>query len=500
MPGWIWGGDPEAFFEHACLRFKRLSGDPPEWRVQTDETYLRQRRPGLVDVHHIAGPGTSRSNWQRLVDLPEGVAPPQLAPFVTEAIARLRQTAQESSSIVDLISSMRVELMTVSLDQLGEQARIVFEAMRDISFSDGQGDPPFSDASVHLIRRREELVHRMKLPQVMLRIESGLTAKELGNNHPSDHQALFAAANGLQSGTYLMDPYIRPLLGAISPSVWAFSSTRAKGPLIFGFGRAVSGARGDASELLQMLWQSNAKLERPKVAVSASMIDATISWWAGRLDRLLSVVSDLAIQCDREGLFSAARQLDVRLTVEQLFHRIASLQGALRDTETSRVLFFSVIDTLTWFTGKSFEKLCNLNDARKVLERLESALPSDVASLLLPNARRGVAALEELQAGFFIRRQRGTAMVELRGPGAFSSDVDPATAVSQYIGALRNAIHGYGAKRHIERTAALVSQHDGNIPDDLAYVGYLHFLNLLSSPDALALSLAAASRRAPLRA
>jgi hypothetical protein len=54
-----------------------------------------------------------------------------------------------------------------------------------------------------------------------------------------------------------------------------------------------------------------------------------------------------------------------------------------------------------------------LDVATKTLERLRTAIPPHAAELLLPGAERGVAALRNVQDGFYLLRQSGVPELEV---------------------------------------------------------------------------------------
>ena len=123
----------------------------------------------------------------------------------------------------------------------------------------------------------------------------------------------------------------------------------------------------------------------------------------------------------------------------------------------------------------------DLNNASKVLRRLEESIPEPAREVLLPAARRGVAALQKVQEGFFIRGADGRL--------ALSRDrlsVAPEVAAAEYLGALRDATHGFSTNRGTvaqrEKVARLLAIHDGHLHHDIGLLAWLYLLDLLSSP------------------
>ncbi|MFC3898039.1 hypothetical protein ACFOWZ_41785 [Lentzea rhizosphaerae] len=254
--------------------------------------------------------------------------------------------------------------------------------------------------------------------------------------------------------------------------------------IAYSLGQPASGTQGDAAELLQLLPVKAPLMtvRTPKPGPHAAT-DA-LNWWVAQLDEMFSVVSDPAVFSDAAGIHSAPRQMQAVLTAEQLFRRVASLQVSHRDLNARRVLLFTVLDTLTRLKGGDLGKLFNLSFARKTLEHLKETIPTEAAEILLPAAERAVKALEGVQDGFYLRRQLGTANVELAGSGGRIDRLAPEKAAAEYLTLLRNATHGHGTNKsaRVDRTNALLAHHTGHLPDDLDLLGYLYLLDVLARP------------------
>lgn len=389
-----------------------------------------------------------------------------------------------------MVNHARAVASVVQAEHLGDQTRLIAEGLRRVDGPDGWPEV-FANASVHLVLRQPELLTRLTLPSLILGVEAGITRRELAAAVSADSGIIFAAGHGLKTGLYTSEAYVRPLLGSLSPAVWGFAATRSKGVIIFGLGRAINGAPGDSSELLQLL-TSTEQQRRPSLPqIDAAAIAEALKWWVDRLDQLMSYVSDPAVHVDGTGKYSAIRQLEATLTVEQLFISMASLQGAYRDANAARTLAFTVLDSLYPFLGRSMEQMTDARNARAVLERVRGTMNRDAAKLLLPNAERGVAALDDVASGFYVRRRTGTPEVELSSPG-YRESISPGTAAAHYVKAIRNStMHGHLGRsgKNRSRIQALLSHHDGTIPADLAHIAWLHFLDFIADPDQVRLRL-----------
>ena len=203
------------------------------------------------------------------------------------------------------------------------------------------------------------------------------------------------------------------------------------------------------------------------------------------------MLTDPAVFTDNSGIYHPTKQLHALLTTEQLFRRVGSIQTGDRDATGRRVLLFTVADTLERLTGWSIETLCSLRFARQRLSNLEAQVPSTAAPVLLPGARRAVRALEMLHDGFHTRAHDGDTTITVPRADGGIDTLDLDRAAARYMGVLRNATHGHGAKSpDVALIAnALLAHHDGQLPHDLALLGYLYLLDVLSRPEDLALRL-----------
>ncbi|WP_405095564.1 hypothetical protein [Micromonospora sp. NBC_01412] len=290
-------------------------------------------------------------------------------------------------------------------------------------------------------------------------------------------ERVFSSSEHLIQGVMLFDTYIGPLLGALSPTFWAFSAHRASGPIIYSLGHTINGTRSGPSDFLHLLPSQGPARRTWSIAELAPLACSdAVAWWAARLDELFGTVSDLAVFADSNGIYSPRKHLQALLTVEQFFRRVSSILTSPRDVHAQRVLLFTVLDTVERLSGRDIGRLCHLPFAERKLNDLELSIPPSVSSVLLPLAKRAVAALRELQDGFFMHRSPASAQI-----AGLAKDV----AAARYVKVLRNATHGHGAKSaHLtDQTNALLAHHDGNIPHDLPLLGYLYLLDWITHPD-----------------
>jgi hypothetical protein len=298
---------------------------------------------------------------------------------------------------------------------------------------------------------------------------------------------VFASSFGLYDGVMLFDAYVAPLLAAGSPGIWAVNVVRSFGSLIFSLGTFISGTNGDASELLQLITTQGASesVRFPRLSESAG--PEALEWWVDRLNLMFAVLSNLATFVDQQGRYRPAKHLKALLTIEQVFRRTTSMLVAERDADARRTLLFTILDSLEGLRRTNLLTMCTLKHATKTLAELEELLPRGASEVLLPAARRAVAALQALQDGFFIRRQLRTSAVELHLSAGQVQSLSAEEASARYLKVLRDATHGHGSNKESASamTDALLAHHNGTIPHDIGLLGYLYLLDVLAHPERL---------------
>jgi hypothetical protein len=482
LPPWLGGNNLAQFLAEAGLHASRI-GSTDQWRVRTTERYARQR-PNLIMVDEAGNASQVRTLISHLVAISNDTGPNSVDG--SEVQRRIDHAAQTQDP-VDIIWAWLLSISTCPGSDLPELMAGIIDDLHNALSPEGR---------VHVIRRHgHELLHRSELAKVLLRIQHDppLRAGRLAGLHATHAagQLSFASSQDLTDGIFLLDAYLGPLLAALTPSIWAFSAHRQLGVIIYTLGQPLAGTEGDAAELLHVLPLQGDPTSFAVPTLSPGAGNAAIRWWTTRLNDLFGVLTDLAVFTDRNGDYHPIKHLHSRMTVEQLFRRVNSIQIARRDSNARRVLLFTVLDTLERLTGRPIEDLCLLRNVRKRLDTLRTDIPTEATEILLPVAERAVTALTELQDGFFMGHQPGGTLVHLTHRDDHVERVDAGVAAARYIKVLRNATHGHGAKHdnQVDQTNVLLAHHTGAIPADLALLGYLYLLDLLANPEQLRVKL-----------
>lgn len=491
VPPWIWGNNISGFLQAADLR--RSKADSAE--IQTVEAYER-RTPALVEsgpVVSISGKAQGSAEWLARFD-DSAIEAPVYAKVKDHPYFTPPET---SNPLVDLVEwSKRAAMFTPGVHLL-DQAKEIHVALHNATFNDSD-EKVFPGASILAVRRSESLVYRVKLSAVLLRasyderLRSGDAT--LLKEWSADGALVFGAGNGLTTGVMMLDAYLLPLMAALTPHVWGFPILRIHGTLVCSFGRAVSGIAQSPSGLLDTLYLPG---RHDKVDVlqfdDPNAPDAALHWWSAGLNRMFGVITDPVTFADTSGKLDINLAFQTLLTVEQIFRRIGSSQMADGDLFGRRAAMFSAIDALEGLTGYSPQLMLSPEHASKTLARVETAVSASAAEILLPSARRAVAALEDVATGFYSRNRDGTIPV-----GSGREPLDPRVAAAKYMYLLRNSTHGFSGKQALAGDGAgLLAAHTGDVHHDVGLLGWLYLLDMLAQPNRLRQMLSKRARRRP---
>jgi hypothetical protein len=359
-----------------------------------------------------------------------------------DVLAKRTERALASKDLVDAFSLYTLQTVLAEQVQLPEIAQQVYGELKDFRFEGDSSNRAFPNAGVHVVRRQQELTHRLKMAGVLVRVEhdSQLAGGDLRGIQAA-HAAgelIFSSSEHLLNGAAFLDVYLGPLLGALSPAVWSLYATRGFGVVLYSLGQPIVGSKGDAAELLHLIPMRRTLESVPTPRISAEASSEAFEWWGSRLNHFFGALTDPTIFTDQAGTYVPVKHIQCVSSAEQLFRRVTSLQVSHRDVTARRVLFFSVMDTLERLTGRNIETHCSLDFATRTLERLRTAIPSAAAEILLSGAERGVSALRKVQDGFYLVRQSGMPEIQVIEAG----EIVDRLSLNPWIGWLVD--HGVG--------------------------------------------------------
>lgn len=478
LPQWMAGGDPAAFAQQCKWRLEAADRAAGEWRVRLEER-VRRKPARLVQVHRLAtaanaGAAGAYARLSRLVDGPG--AGKSLPPEQVQA--ELDRLASERPH--DLAALMYSGLLATGTTQPEHLATIVQQVLRDGLL------PLLPDSAVYLAEIDPALSFRYSATRVLLQVhdDPSLILHRPGQQRD---ELIFNSGRWLFSDTAIgLGAYLSPLFLSLSPWVWAISAPRAGGVVIYTLGGAVTGRRGEASELLQLFLPGGRATAGPGPQVSAGDIHTALTWWITALDRMFTEITDPARYVTNDGRFDERRNFEALLSIEQAFRNVQSLSAHDRDGHARRVLLFDTLDTLGGIRAPDFDRMCELTCARQALDDVTAALDSRAGRVLLPRARAAVRALEELQQGFFLRSRLTAGGLRVPDKRGNENVMSLEKAAAAYLRILRNAGHAFGGRPGQQaRDEILLMSHTGAIPLDLPDLAYLYVLQLLAQPEGL---------------
>lgn len=479
LPAWLHGGDPSALLDEADVEVRR-DRSTGAWTVQTAEGHMR-RAPHLISYRHLAGPGVHREDFRPLSTRTDLV---QHEPeeWATRQIQEWGEELTRTRNPVHALELIRMDSLVCDTPELADRVQHHFHDLQQVPLHSDPDVKVFANAGAHLIERAGALIWRFKLPMILAqvtqdqRLQSGDVAHLL--RAYEDQDVAFKSALGLSDGLLTMEPYMGPLLGALTPSMWCFTVPRSFGTILYSLGQPMAGTSGRAEEMSHLIGIPGANRALPVPKLSAQAGHSAINWWAGALNQMMGVLSDFAVFTDASGAYRPDKHMQAILTVEQLFRRTSSVTTSDRDTNARRVLAFTTLDTLERLTAVKLEKMADPRYAAKVLKAVEEEIPPLAAEILLPAAARSVEALDELRSGFFVHRLLGSDELRLHYADGTNRSLDSHQATAYFVKALRDATHGHGSNKAVarDRTSALLAQHDGAIPHDIGLLPLLYLL------------------------
>jgi hypothetical protein len=351
-------------------------------------------------------------------------------------------------------------------------------------------EPAFPHRSAHLIVATDLLIRRVRLPGIMFRFAQDPDAlsnlKSLQAGAGTDR--MFGSSTDWFQQVIGLVRYLGPLLGCMSPRFWCLPGAVPPIAILFNLGMDLAGLRQSPMEPMQLIPTQTRGEPTSPVQTSEVAGRQAIHWWAIQLNRMFHYLSDPTTFRDADGNYAAHEHHHWMLTFGQVFGLTTSLQVAVRDRTAQRAMMNSLLDAFAdRITGRDFDRLCTWTFAQRTADQVRQRMSPAAAAILMPAADRAVDALKRAQEGFYIQKQRGDDEVVLRLSDGTEERRSPERAVAMLLKLYRNATHGFGPRpgnrRKNEIDAALLVQHEGEMPADIAYLPYLYLLETLSEPD-----------------
>jgi len=297
-------------------------------------------------------------------------------------------------------------------------------------------------------------------------------------------------ASGLSgSGLSPVGGRLTPLLVSAAPWIMGLVSERIGGAIVFMLGKHEYGKHSTLphADLIDQL-QSGAfgaenRGPRSQPAFSGDDAVEALRWWVQGLNALAAVELDPATHATN-GTFDPVQHLATSLTIDRLIATILQISSADRRNPVARkLLFFDALELVDGLFQK-FHVSTGAAAARKQLARLEADMPAAVQRVLLPRCRAAIEALEAMQHGFWVPSSITSDGVLVPTDAGLSETMTKDRAVGAVLRMIRNGHHGFvsaGFKAR-PRDRALLTLHDGKIPDALPDLAFFQLVRLLAYP------------------
>lgn len=477
LPALLWGGNPAGIASATGWQLTALDEAAGRYSIRVSER-RRRKRAHLVEPFKMGHAGNSASpgTFARLRNLP---AFHPMDPATTRLISgHADSMVAGDDRLPSRVSAAVLRMQTCAREDLPQHVR---STLTEILL------PRNPEASTWLIRMRPELSMRFSLLRALLMVEAdpGLLARSTN----SDPGMVFRGAQGLLGDTTLgLDAYLAPLLLAQSPWLSGVAVPRNGGVVVLMFGELIRGNSGVASELLQLFHPNDGRLREPPTPVAAASLEAAFRWWVTQLDSLFTEATDPCNYRRADQTFDIRAQFETFLGLEQAFRNLQSILASNRDANIGRMACFDTMDTLEGLhVGLDFREMSKLSVAERSLGEIREAMPKTVCDVLLPKAEAAVAALRELQDGFFDSPNRTAAGLMLPNKHGVSVETSLSDATAEWLRLLRNAGHSFKSRGGGAgtRSGVLLMSHDGRVPSDLNGLAYLYLLRLVTRPNLL---------------
>ena len=478
LPEWLWGGNLREFATRCGWHAERVSLGSREWRIrlrQPDEDGQSQ----LISVTKIA----DRENFNNIrsfdslgiLATPIGINLPDWQEITMEVERITRERPN------DMAASMYAAILATQNVPDGDLATLVQGILR--RFIDD-----FQGMECYLIVFSPEIAQRYAAVRVFLQIDDdpGLLER---TPTPRGGNMIFSSGQWLFTDTtFGFGAYLAPLFTCLSPWIWAVPAPRCGGVIVYSFGQALIGRRSEASELLQLFLPRGRLSASTRPAIVPGDIESALKWWVEQLNMLFREITDPVRYRRSDGTYDPARNFEKLLTFEQVFRNAQVLAANDRDPQSRRAILFDLLDSIESVRSPSFGDMCKLSTADTALAEVEAVLDESAAKVLVPRARLGRDALEQVQEGFFLPSRVDDTGIRIPNSDGKNRTISRSEAVAQYLRVLRNSGHSFGStggrrtRSRLAQDRALLISHNGKLPVDLPDLAYLYLLRLLTRP------------------
>jgi hypothetical protein len=459
----------EGMAENARWRVRR---DGNETFVATEERY-ENRAPNLLRLRPIAD--THKSSRDAYESLRRWRSQDE---FHQAALAeRVRQLSEvkNPTSPGDLLIAFRLLIQTA---REAELPALVADLYKRLS-----ADLP--RASLWAVEFDPALAWRVAACRLLF--AAAEHPEQLAKVHESGER-LMNPMSLLPTLGYGLSPFIEPALLVASPWLIGMNASRVGGHLLLMFGEARPGWTGRQSDApldllgghVPLAWQP----EEPDASPDAT--GPWLAWWVRRVNILLDLALDVANFRSADDEYDPGLQLAALASLERIFAGVQATLASAQRPRNRLERMFGVVDQLNGLSFGSWENMLRPDQGSRHLEQLRAALPPEVQALALTRCVHGVEALTALAAGFGPLESSGRLRVPRAKGGSGTEELPVEAATHNYLRLIRNAgTHSFREHVREPRSRAILAAHQGDVPDGVADLAFLHLLRFLVDPAAL---------------
>ena len=190
-----------------------------------------------------------------------------------------------------------------------------------------------------------------------------------------------------------------------------------------------------------------------------------------------------------DGQYDPVRHLAMTLTIDRRFAIVQQITPAdRRNAMVRKLLLFDALDIVEGLLpGHNVDSITNLSKARARVDELEAVMPPDVQRVLMPRCRAAVEALDELRGGFWVPSSRTATGIRVSNLTGSDPEIPYGRAATMAMRLIRNGHHGYVSVKFQAESAnrALLTLHDGRIPEALPDLAFFQLVRLIAFADLL---------------
>lgn len=471
IPRWVAGGNPSQLADLCDWEIEAME-QPDYWLIRTKEARYGTS-PKFLEITKMADRKSAHQESAygriRKLKIYDHLLQPEVWPIALEAYQKL--IAKDIDNTSSFLTAMRIPISAApSAAAAAEVTQSVFiEYMLEVA------DNP----TLYMIENSVKLSYRYSAARMLL------STRNIEEKTVVDSEKLISrSSKGLFSDTTIgLDAYLSCLCACLSPGIWAMPIGRIGGVILVVFGKTVPGQSTTIQDKIQHLAPGGPPLTSNRSYPEDSVVyEKTAKWWVKQLDVMFSVVTEPA-NYHFKNEYDAAQATEKLLTLEQIFRDCQSVLTQPRDLHARTVLAFTLLKRLEGvIAGHTWKKVAGRSSLESIMKELKRDVPADLHDVLMPKAEQAMAAVRDLENGFFTSED-GTETIPLPNKDDVLVQVRRSVAVTEWLQLIRNSLHGFN--RPTPRDRALLAAHDGEIPSAFADIVWIHILDIVTHPEKL---------------